>query len=213
MSGITPPAPGGATPPEPTPATGTPPAGGATPPQPPTLTLEEALKALADAQHARDNATQERDRQRARLTELEAKQKAADEASMTELQKAQSRAAEHERALAEQAIEMQQLRVHTVVNREAAKLGIIDPEVAARLIWDQVDFDAQTGQPTNIDKLLTKLAADKPYLIGKPGQTPAPQTGATNPPRPGTGQPSNFDVKAGERPSLYDSRVWKRKTP
>ncbi len=134
----------GATPGTGSPATGTPASPGATPAQA-ALTLEEALKKIAELELHASNKTEEATRHGAKLTAAEkelaaykAAEQAARDAQMSELQKA------------------------------------ID--------WEAVEFDDATGKPTNVEKLLEKLAKNAPELV-KPAPGQQQQQGA--PPIPG----------------------------
>jgi hypothetical protein len=53
------------------------------------------------------------------------------------------------------------------VELAAAKLNVVDTEaVYALLDKSKVEYDAQTGVPTNLDALVKALTEAKPYLIG-----------------------------------------------
>ena len=103
------------------------------------------------------------------MDELEAlvqAKNAAKEAEMSELQKAQERAAQLEKQLADAAEKQKALMTQSDVTAKAAKLGIIDPDAAYRLLdTSKLEYD-EAGQPTNSEALLTGLLKDKPYLAG-----------------------------------------------
>ncbi len=100
------------------------------------------------------------------LKTLVKKSKEREDAEKSELQKAQERAAalekEKETLLASQRIKMAQYDVAV----KAAKLGIVDPDAAYRLMdQGKIEFD-DAGSPTNTELLLQALVKSKPYLVG-----------------------------------------------
>ncbi len=101
---------------------------------------------------------------RKRLRELESKVKADEEAKMTEQERLQKRLSELERAQADWERERQEIMLQRHIENVAAKLGIVDPEAAWKLIdLKEVDFD-DDGKPKNIEALLKTLIQKKPYL-------------------------------------------------
>src|SRR5882762_2960542 len=96
---------GGATPPTDTPATGTL-APGSAMLQKPTLTLEEALRKIAELEHSHGNAKEEVERHRKKLTAFEkqeadaaAAKKAADEAQLSEIERVKKQHSEAEQRI------------------------------------------------------------------------------------------------------------------
>ncbi len=180
----------GATPGTGSPATGTPASPGATPAQA-ALTLEEALKKIAELELHASNKTEEATRHGAKLTAAEkelaaykAAEQAARDAQMSELQKAQKQAAELQEQHDQLAAELVTARVNQDVAKYAGKLNfLVAPDLLAKLIdWEAVEFDDATGKPTNVEKLLEKLAKNAPELV-KPAPGQQQQQGA--PPIPG----------------------------
>lgn len=113
---------------------------------------------------------------RKRLRELEGKVKAEEEAKLTEQEKLQKRLAELERKEAEYQQILQARTLEYEVKLQASRLGVVDPEAAYRLLdVKQIEFD-DDGKPTNLEKVLKELVAQKPYLVVS-GGTPSP----TNP--------------------------------
>ncbi len=107
---------------------------------------------------------------RKRLRELEGKVKAEEEAKMTEQERLQKRLAELERQSTEYQQTIQTRTLEYEVKLHAARLGVVDPEAAYRLLdMKQVEFD-EDGKPANIEKALRALIAAKPYLAGGGGQ-------------------------------------------
>lgn len=169
-SGVT----SGATPaPDTQPATGNAP-GGATP-QKPAVTLEEALAQLAEEkrvraalEHEHKNATGELKRHRERLTAYEAAEKQAQEAQLSEVERLKKQHTELQSQHAAYTKQTQERIVRYEVERQASKLGIIDPEAAAKLLdWSELEYE-EDGTPKNATRLLEVLIKNKPYLAPKP---------------------------------------------
>lgn len=94
-----------------------------------------------------------------------------EEASKSELQKAQERAAELEKRIEAEAAMRKEMAVSHEIAIQSGKLGIVDGDVAYKLLdKEAIEFD-DNGKPKNIEDLLKKLVQDKPYLLGgnKPG--------------------------------------------
>jgi hypothetical protein len=173
----------------------TPPAAPATPPAEPQLTHEQALDAL---EKTRKSEAAMRVRM-ARLDELEAKEKAAQQAAMSNEEKFQTLQQEHAALLAERQSE----RTRSALERAAQQMGCIDPEFAAQGIdLTDVTFD-KNDRPTNADALMKAFLAAKPYLVGGQQQqnmVPMPTGGA--PMNPGRtsgaagGQQGNLTMEA-----------------
>ncbi|NPV85997.1 MAG: hypothetical protein HPY45_08325 [Anaerolineae bacterium] len=104
---------------------------------------------------------------RKRLRELESKVKADEEAKMTEQERLQKRLAELERKEIEYQQSLQARTLEYEVKLHAARLGVVDPEAAYRLLdLKQIEFD-EDGKPANLEKVLKELVAKKPYLAGQ----------------------------------------------
>ena len=155
------------------------------PPTAPSLTLEEAIKKIADLEHKQFNATEELERHRdfrakydKRQAEAEAAKKAADEAQLSEIERVKQ-----QRAEAEQRVKTYQQQLATAQVRMAAQAkGIIDPELAALAIQGSLEY-GEDGMPTNVDKALDALLKSKPYLGPQPAEPPAtPATSANSAP-------------------------------
>ena len=117
------------------------------------------------------------------MDELEAlvqAKNAAKEAEMSELQKAQERAAQLEKQLADAAEKQKALMTQSDITAKAAKLGIIDPDAAYRLLdTSKLEYD-EAGQPTNSEALLTALLKEKPYLAGGGASAMSPAKSSGN---------------------------------
>ncbi|SRR6266567_227006 len=177
------------------PATGTPAPGSATP-QKPASTLEEALARIAElerhAAHKESEAAHHGRKLTAAEKELAAYKTAEQEAKDAQLSEAERAKKQHDdlqaRYEADTAALISQI-VNLRVKEIAAKLGIIDPDAAVRLIDDEFEVDDE-GNVTNAEELLKALLKNKPYLAGTPAPTPAspqarqaPATPAMNPGR------------------------------
>lgn len=127
-----------------------------------TVTNPEAQKYAAEAA-ANRKALREAEK---RIAEYEAAQKAADDAKLSEVERASKRAADAERQLADRTRAFQERIISSDIQLNAAKLGIIDPDAAAKLLdWSGLEYD-EDGLPTNATALLEQLLTAKPYLRG-----------------------------------------------
>lgn len=190
---------GSVTPTSDSPVTGTPTPGSVTP-QKSALTLEEALKRIADLEHEHRNAREAEDRLGKKLSayekkekEAEAAKKAAQDAELSETERTKKQYAELQAQHDTYKQQMQARVVRYEVERQAAHLGVIDPEAAAMLLnWNELEYD-EDGTPTNAEKLLEKLIKRKPYLAPKqesepPANTPTRGTPAIPAMNPGRSQ-------------------------
>jgi len=151
-------------------------------PQKPALTLEEVLKRNAELEHAHKNAIEERDRHRKKLTAYEEAERKAQEAQLSEIERVNKQRADLQSEKDALATELQETRVHQAVERYANKLNFVVPaEMVARLM-DWADIEYENGRPTNVEKLLEKLAKSAPDLIRK---QEAPATPTEVPPARG----------------------------
>lgn len=201
--------------PTPGPATGPTASTGATP-EKPTATSEETLARIAELERALKNATEERDRHRKKLSGYEDAERKAQEAQLSEIERVNKQYSELQAQHTAYAQSMQERVVRYEIERQAAKLGIIDPDAAAKLLdRSALEYD-EDGTPHNAAKLLKKLIEDKPYLAPAPSQPeqqaptrtqpvrppalPAMQPGRSNIPAPGATPP-------GRIPRLSDPGV------
>lgn len=73
--------------------------------------------------------------------------------------------------------------VNYEVRLQAARMGIVDPDVAAKLLdWSEIEY-GDNGSPTNVEDLLKGLLDAKPYLKAQQGRIASTSGGATNPSR------------------------------
>lgn len=199
----------------PSPVTGTA-SGSATPPAA-TLTLEEALKRIADLEHTQKNATEEVERHRKKLTayekkeqEADAAKKAAEEATLSEIERVKKQYAE----LEEQRDTLASELFNTRVRQEVADLKdkfhfVVSAKTLANLLlMDESAIEFENGHPTNIEKLLDQLAKTERDLVREPevaqqqGQQgkQAPPVPAMNPGR--TNIPAPNQLPPGQRPRI-----------
>ena len=127
--------------------------------------------AAADAHEARGTFSaeyvrelrQEAARYRVRLAALERE---------LEQERERAKALEQERAEIEDRARERTLQ--SAIMREAARLGVVDPEIVARLIdRAAIEFDEQ-GEPRNVGALVEELIKAKPYLRGMSISAPNP---------------------------------------
>ncbi|HLZ64393.1 MAG TPA: hypothetical protein VKR06_46275 [Ktedonosporobacter sp.] len=204
----------GATPNPDQPVMGTPAPAGATPTtKPATTTLEEALARIAELEHSHKNAVEERDRHRKKLSGYEEAEKKAQEAQLSEVERIKKQHADLQSQHDALVRETQELRVHQSVERHAARLKFIRPEIAAKLLdWSEIEYE-ENGSPKNIDKLLEKLVKSMPELAhassqqapSTPNQPTTPAIPAMNPGRTAIQQPS---AQPGRPPRLSDPGVF-----
>ncbi len=200
---------GGATPAAGSPATGTPASSGATPQPKPSLTLEEALKRAADLEHSYKNASEELERHRKnakRFAELEKAETERQQAQLTEQQKLQSERDELQARNEDLAAENMEYRVNQDVALYREKLNILLPaDLLANLItWKEIEWDEENGNPTNIEKLLEKIAKRLPPELIKQQQS-GTQDGrppVTSPNNPGRNNITQPGTQPGHIPTL-----------
>jgi hypothetical protein len=210
---------GGATPDTGTPATGTA-SVGATPTKIIATTLEEALARIAELEKHANNKSEEAARHGKNLTAAEKelaaykeKERLAQEATLSEIDKAQKRAADLEAQIQQYKQEL----INAQVRLAAKDKGIIDPEMAALALHDKLEY-GDDGMPSNLDKALDDLIKNKPYLVPKPDEaTPAsaaqtanrtPVLPAMNAGRSNIVSPAGQSIP-GQRPRLTDPGMWK----
>ncbi len=196
------------------PVTGTPTPAGVTP-QESQLSLEAAMKRIAELEHSHKNAVEERDRHRKKLSTYEKAEQDAKEARLSEIERIQKQHSDLQTQHNALATELQETRVHQAVERAASKLNFVVPaEMVARLIdWTEIEYE--NGRPTNVEKLLEKLTKSAPDLIKQqqpadPAHTPpargnTPVIPAMNPGRSSIVAPGS--IQPGRIPRLSDPGV------
>lgn len=130
----------------------------------------------------------------ARIAEYEAAAKAAEEAQLSELEKAQRRLAEYEQERAHLTLQAQERITRAEVRAEASRLGI-NPQLAARIVdYSAIEYDEQ-GDPTNVATLLQQAAQEYGITASAPAATPAQPSASSassaQQPRPSAGLPAS----------------------
>ena len=162
------------------PTTGTQATSGATP-EKAALSLEDAMKRLADLEHSNFNAKEEVERHRKKLTAYEKKEqeaseakRLADEAQLSEIERTKKQHSDLQSEYEAFRKMMQDRIVRYEIEGQASKLGIIDPEAASALMNRSLLEFNEDGTPSNAEKLLKDLIKNKPYLApAKPEDPPA----------------------------------------
>lgn len=151
---------------------------GETPAEPPAGETPAAGRTAAELQvelertaRALKEANKEAASRRKRLEELEAKEAERENASKTELEKAQARTAELERELTAKEQMAQDRAIRAEIRIQAASMGFNDPDDAYRADVLAAVTVGEDGEVTGVKDALAKLAKDKPYLLGR--QRPA----------------------------------------
>jgi|GEM_PF-5580462 len=146
---------------------------------------------VEDLREALRKAREEAAAHRVKLREYEDAHKAAELAKLDETERLRRQLADLQSQQAAATIQAQERIVRAEVKAAASAVGI-KPALAARLIdFASIEYDSESGEPTNISLLLTKLAEDYPELkaaqAAPPQQTPRASAGApASPPRSST---------------------------
>lgn len=136
-----------------------------------SISLEEARKLRSEAKNLRS-----------RLKNFEDAENKAKEAQLSEIELSKKQYSELQATHNEYVARMQARIVRYEVERQASKLGIIDPDAAARLLDPaELEYD-DDGLPTNSEKLLKDLIKNKSYLASTP--TPSSTSGTKSPALP-----------------------------
>lgn len=129
----------------------------------------ENLDPAALAKELREARNEAARYRREARTLTEAAEKAA-QASLPEQERKEKRLAELEAKDVEHERTRKEWATEKVVVQAAVRLGFKDPADAFALLdRSAVEYD-ENGAPTNVGKLLEKLAEDKTYLTGAPGR-------------------------------------------
>lgn len=158
---------------------------------------------------------------RDRLAQVETAQKEAELAKLGELEKTQKLFSDLQEKYATLEADHLNLRLSTQVAKAAQALGFIDYEDAYKMLLTGGELEAdKDGTYVNVEKLLEKLAAAKPYLLAgnQPRSVISPTSGgATNPGRSAApaAQPASRPTgnemykQHKERGGLQDPNLWK----
>src|SRR5260221_1073278 len=187
----------------------------------PSLSLEDAIKRLADAEHSLNHAKEETATHRKKLRayekaekEAEASKKAAELAQQSELEQEKTQRADAEARIKQ----YQQELVKSQIKLAAKDKGIqVDTDIIASYLYDKLEKD-DNGMPTNLDKLLDDLIKSNPVIAKKPdesattpaqtaNQRTAPATPAMNPGRSNIASPN---ATTPGKPTRLSEIEWKR---
>lgn len=139
------------------------------------LTLEQALRELAKVRkEAAEN--------RVVRKQLEAEKAEIERSKLSKEERLAAELADAEKARDSLTLTYQERMLAYETKLVAAELGLIDPEVAMKLLdTSRIEYD-KDGTPKNLGKLLKELVAAKPYLAA-PQQNAAPRSvsSPTNP--------------------------------
>lgn len=141
---------------------------------------------LSTLQRELNEARSEAAKARKELKGYKDAETAAAEAAKSELQRATDRAEAAEKARDEALKAHRGLSIRLATVEAARRLGFRNPEIAHRLISDSEIEYADSGEPKNIDALLTKIATSDPYLVngapqGRPDLGGGPRGGTPGP--------------------------------
>lgn len=155
-------------------------------------TLDEALAELEKVRAALKNTNHESADRRKRLEALEAKEKEAELAKLSEVERLKAERAADATSLATAQAELRAERIARHVELAALAMDFHDPEDAMTpAVLDAIEFDDKGAvKPASVTTALKALAERKPHLIArpdpdlklKPNGTPA--ASRTAPPRP-----------------------------
>jgi hypothetical protein len=155
-------------------------------PAPPALEAEEqtsdddeaAKKAALDRKLTRENQAL-----RKRLKEQEEKVRKYEEASLSEQERQERRLKELEEQNRAYEDRLRESSLSASVSAEAARLNIIDPDAAVKLLDStSLEYDPQTGW-TGIEEALEDLVEQRPYLVRAEQKVAAPKEAPANPAR------------------------------
>jgi hypothetical protein len=125
----------------------------------PTGDLEAIKLALKNARKLERNAVRERDA-------LKREKDERDNASKTELEKAQSKAAELEAKIREYETKEREATVSNAIAETAKKLGAIYPDDVYALVKNKVDVD-DSGSVKNAERVVKELRETRPALFNE----------------------------------------------
>lgn len=112
---------------------------------------------------AKELERQNRDQSK-RIQEFEAREKEAEMAKLSEQERLSKQLAERDAELIRVRHDHQDRTNRYEVQLHAAKLGLVDPEAAVKLLdWGSIDYTAD-GKPQNVEAALNELVEAKPWL-------------------------------------------------
>ncbi len=168
----------------------------------------DTLKELESLRKALKKANDEAASHRHKAKELDELKAQIEAEKLSETERLQKQLAELQRTHDDHLRTTQERTVTYEVQLQAARMGIVDPGAAAKLLdWSELEFD-DNGAPSNVNALLGQLLEAKPYLAGKAVQIAPSSGGATNPPRSTSQAPAplSWEVIGKMKPQEYDAR-------
>lgn len=140
------------------------------------------------------------------LDELRQYRQQAEDAKLSEQERLSRRMAEIESERAHLLQDRQARTLKYETQLTAARLGIVDPDAAYRLLDPaEVEYDEE-GTPTNLEACLKTMLQTRPYLLPArtdPVLVAATPTSATNPQRAAAGRATSFT-----REQIADRAFW-----
>lgn len=141
--------------------------------------IENLQAELEKTRTALKKANNESASHRHKAKELDELKSRLENEKLSEAEKLQTQLAQKEQEI----LKHQERVVRSEIKSAALSLGVINPALIAKLVdWSEIEYDENTGDPTNVEDLLKELIKNEPYLVGKQ-QTPITRTTATNPSR------------------------------
>lgn len=148
-----------------------------------TLSADEMQKELELTRANLHRANEEAKKHRLERDELKKFKDDVDAKSLSEVEKYQKQLSAVQAQYNEALQSIQESRIREQVYVHSQKLNIVDAEAASKLLdWSKIEYE--DGIPTNVEKLLKELVAEKKYLIGE--KQAVSSGGATNPTRSAT---------------------------
>lgn len=155
------------------------------------------------------------DRQKRQLEEQMAKD-AADAAEWrkyqdgqkTEFQRQAEQLAAEQAARLEAQNRLQAMTIRTAVMAEAAKLNVVDPDAAYRLLDISTIRVGEAGEVLGVGEAMAALVQAKPYLIRTQGPAAGPTANPIQPAAPATTSPGSPGAKAPAQP--MGKQIWAR---
>lgn len=183
-----------------------------TPPASPAPGENEQVSNPAAKKYADEAAAERKARKalEAKLAQYEAAQKEAELAKLGDLERTQKQLADLTKQLetTRKGAGISELKV------AAQAAGANSPAVVAKLLASDLEYDADTGAPSNVAELVEKLAKEEPTLFKpatEPQRPPVSSGGASNPGRGApAGRPTKADVMTPGRVSLQQAtELWR----
>jgi len=171
--------------------------------------VEDLSKELESLRTALKKANAESAKHRHASKELEDLKARSEAEKLSEKERLEKQLADLQSQHANATRQSQERIINYEVRLQAAQMGIVDPDAAAKLLdWSEIEYDDESGAPTNVQDLLNALTKSKPYLLKTPTSRPATSGGATNPSRSTTtaSKEISWEMIAQLTPAEYAAR-------